>query len=194
MGKRVFIIHGWDGSPQEGWFPWLKEELKKKGFFVRVPTMPHPARPTIKSWVNYLDKLVGKVDEDTYFVGHSIGCQTILRYLQNINKRVGGVIFLAGWFSLTKEAMPSKEEKKIAEPWLGKPIKLDRFKKNTKNIVAIFSDNDPYVPSENKNIFRNKLNAKIIVLHKKGHFSGSDGIKKLPLVLNELLKMSKPKF
>ena len=28
--KRVFIIHGWDGYPEEGWFPWLKEELEKE--------------------------------------------------------------------------------------------------------------------------------------------------------------------
>ena len=24
MTKRAFIIHGWDGYPDEGWFPWLK--------------------------------------------------------------------------------------------------------------------------------------------------------------------------
>ena len=26
--RRVFIIHGWGGYPEEGWFPWLKKELK----------------------------------------------------------------------------------------------------------------------------------------------------------------------
>jgi esterase/lipase len=35
--KKVFIIHGWDGYPEEGWFPWLKKELEKKGFSVFVP-------------------------------------------------------------------------------------------------------------------------------------------------------------
>jgi len=30
MQKRVFIIHGWDGYPEEGWFPWLKKKLKEK--------------------------------------------------------------------------------------------------------------------------------------------------------------------
>lgn len=33
--KRIFIIHGWDGSPQNRWFPWLEKELKKKGFTVK---------------------------------------------------------------------------------------------------------------------------------------------------------------
>ena len=25
--KRVFIVHGWGGHPDEGWFPWLSSEL-----------------------------------------------------------------------------------------------------------------------------------------------------------------------
>ncbi len=45
--KRVFIVHGWDGYPTEGWFPWLKAELEKRGFTVAVPAMPHPERPTV---------------------------------------------------------------------------------------------------------------------------------------------------
>ena len=29
--KKVFIIHGWEGYPEEGWFPWLKKELESRG-------------------------------------------------------------------------------------------------------------------------------------------------------------------
>ena len=28
--KRVFIIHGWEGHPENAWFPWLKKELEQK--------------------------------------------------------------------------------------------------------------------------------------------------------------------
>jgi len=34
MAKRAFLIHGWAGSPDEGWRPWLKTELEKRGFRV----------------------------------------------------------------------------------------------------------------------------------------------------------------
>jgi len=27
---KIIIVHGWDGSPKHGWFPWLKNELEKK--------------------------------------------------------------------------------------------------------------------------------------------------------------------
>jgi hypothetical protein len=37
--------------------------------------------------------------------------------------------------------------------------------------------------------FKEKLGAKIIVEHKRGHFSGGDNVTEIPVVLNELLKM-----
>ncbi|MDP3875283.1 MAG: alpha/beta hydrolase, partial [bacterium] len=66
--KRVFIVHGWDGHPEEGWFPWLKEELEKKGFEVSVPVMPNPAEPKIETWIPFLSQLVGTPDVNTFFV------------------------------------------------------------------------------------------------------------------------------
>jgi len=32
MVKRIFIIHGWGGSPDEPLLRWLKSELEKNGF------------------------------------------------------------------------------------------------------------------------------------------------------------------
>lgn len=37
MVKRVVIAHGWDGHPNEIWFPWLKAELEKREFEVIIP-------------------------------------------------------------------------------------------------------------------------------------------------------------
>jgi len=43
MAKRVFIIHGWDGYLEEGWFPWLKRELEAAGFAAFVPGSQYTA-------------------------------------------------------------------------------------------------------------------------------------------------------
>ncbi|MDI6737414.1 MAG: alpha/beta hydrolase [Nanoarchaeota archaeon] len=187
MPKRVFIIHGWSGNPPEGWFPWLKKELEKKGFHVEVPAMPDTDYPKIEAWVSFLKKAIKNPDTETYLVGHSIGCQAILRYLQGANIKIGGAVFVAGW--LTLRGLETDEEWETAKPWLETQIDFGKAKKCLLKCVAIFSDNDPFVPLDNSNIFREKLGAKIIIEKQKGHFSGSDKIVKLPSVLKELLEM-----
>lgn len=189
--KRVFIVHGWEGNPQEGWFPWLKRELEKRGVQVTVPPMPNAAEPRIETWISHLSKVVGEPDEETYFIGHSIGVQTILRYLETIDKKIGGVVAVAGFYTLNPDSISDEEDKAIAKPWLERPINNDRVKGNTNNITAIFSDNDPDVGIENESMFKERLGAKTIVLHAKGHFSGSENVPELPTVLNELLEMMK---
>src|SRR5437016_1364128 len=98
--KKAIIVHGWDGYPEEGWFPWLKKELQTKGFKVSVPQMPESQKPRINNWVPALAKAVEKAEENTYFVGHSMGVQAITRYLLTLPKgaKVGGAVFVAGFF------------------------------------------------------------------------------------------------
>ena len=91
--KRVILIHGWGGFPDNHWFPWLKQELASRGFQVIVPEMPNNEEPEIEAWVAKLSEAIGEPDDDTYLIGHSIGCQTIMRFLEKIDKRIGGASF-----------------------------------------------------------------------------------------------------
>jgi predicted alpha/beta hydrolase family esterase len=199
MKKRVFIIHGWEGYPEEGWFPWLKKEPEKRGFEVFVPAMPNTDEPKIEEWVPFLVNLVGEPDENTYFVGGSIGCQAIMRYMETLpdNEKIGGVVFVSGWFDLKEfvykeEPEYEEEARDIARPWIETPINFKKIKKITNNFVAIFSDDDPYVEINNKDIFKKELGAEIIIEHNKGHFRGNeDGVFELPIVLGKILEISK---
>jgi len=107
--------------------------------------------------------VVGRPDKDSYFVGHSIGCQTIMRYLETIDSTVGGIVLVAGFFTL--KGLETDEEKEIARPWLEKPVNFGKIKKAAKKFVAIFSDNDKWVPLENERTFKEKLGAKTIALN-----------------------------
>lgn len=188
MRKRVFIVHGWGGSPNEGWLPWIKKELETRGFEVFVPWMPNHDNPIIKERVDFLAELVNKPDKNTYFIGHSIGGQTILRYLEKINEKIGGVVIVAGWFTLTNL---NEEDTIVAKPWIETPIDFKKVKANTSKIVTILSDNDPYVPVEKTvNIFREKLNAEVIIEKQKGHFGGEDKITELQILLEKFLELS----
>ncbi|HII15147.1 MAG TPA: hypothetical protein HA362_02440 [Nanoarchaeota archaeon] len=189
MPKTVFIIHGWSVHPEDGWFPWLKTGVEQRKFRVVMPSMPDTDNPKIDAWVSFLKKTVKAPNTDTYFVGHSIGCQTILRYLQETNVAIGGAVFVAGW--LTLKGLETGEEQGIAKPWLETPIDFRKARKCLEKCTAIFSDNDPFVPLENINLFREKLGAKIIIEKQKGHFTESDNVKELPSVLDALLAMMK---
>lgn len=193
MSKRVYIIHGWEGFPEEGWFPWLKGELEKRGFEVSVPQMPDAGNPRIENWVPAISKLVGKADQDTYFVGHSMGVQAIARYLESLPEGliIGGVVFVAGFFKRLTGLEDDEETQSLRRHWLEAPLDLNKVKKHLKSSAAVFSDNDPFVPLDNQEDFRDKLGSKIIVEHQMGHFSGpSDNIIELPIVLEELLKIA----
>ena len=185
MAKRVFMIHGWGGGPEPDFFIWLRKELKNKGFLVEAPEMPNTETPVIEEWVKTLEKAVGKTDKDTYFIGHSIGCQTIIRYLQNTKAKAGGALLVAAWVNL---ANLEENEIKIAETWVKNPINFKEVKKNIGKTTVLISDNDPYnCLDENVKAFKEKLNANVIVKHSMEHFNNS----KYDFILEEFLKLTK---
>lgn len=166
--------------------PWAKEELTKRGFEVRIPEMPETDNPKIAAWVNYLAKEIGEPDENTILIGHSIGCQTVLRYLQTIpdDKKLEKVILIAGWVSLTPIATREPEDQKIVKPWYETPVDYEKIRKSAGKFIAVFSDDDPMVPyEENAKTYREKLGAEIILKHGMGHFSQDEGFKEIPFLL-----------
>lgn len=170
--KRVIIVHGWTGSSQKDWMPWVKIELEKMGYEVLVPDLPDTDNPKIEKWVPYLTQVMGEVRDSDVLIGHSMGCQTILRFLEALpkGKKLDKVILVAGFGSYLKGL--TKEEWQIAQPWIDTPLDLDKVKAHAKSFIAIFSDNDPFVPlKENKKLFEEKLGAKVFVEHNKGHFN-----------------------
>ncbi|OGZ48582.1 MAG: hypothetical protein A3C84_04285 [Candidatus Ryanbacteria bacterium RIFCSPHIGHO2_02_FULL_48_12] len=188
--KRLFLVHGWDGAPEDAWFPWLKRELEGGGFHVEAPAMPNPEWPKIEAWVSHLARVVGEVDEHTFFVGHSIGCQAIMRYIESLpkDKKVGGVVFVAGFFTLMN--LENDEAKEIARPWLETPIDFEKVRRHTQKFFALFSDDDGDVPVGNKELFAERLGADTLMEHAKGHFSKGDGVTEIPVVLEQILKFA----
>ena len=193
MKKRVYIVHGWGCYPEEGWFPWLKKELESRGFIVVIPQLPKTEEPRINNWVSALKNIIGEPDEQTYFVGHSMGCQNIARYVESLPEtiKVGGAVFVAGFFKELSGIEDDELEHSVVNEWMNTPLDLQKVKSHLKKSVAIFSDNDPFVPFSNQEEFKNILDSKIILEHNKGHFSGSDDITELRSALSSVLEISK---
>lgn len=186
MKKRIFIIHGWAGRPDKDWMPWLRKELKSKGFEVIVPLMPETENPKVEKWVPALMNLIKNPDVDTYLVGHSMGCQAIARYLESLpeNVEIGGVVFVAGFFKRLKGL--NKEEQLVADPWLSSPLDLQKVKPHVRKSIAIFSDDDPFVTLDNVDDFKNILRSKIVIEHGQRHFN----MQKLSTILNSVLEIT----
>ncbi len=183
--KRAIVVHGWEGKPQSNWFPWLREELEKRDFKVFVPLMPNSNHPKADAWLNCLSQVVGMPDEETFFIGHSLGCITILRYIESLKKniKIGGVILVAGFTTdLGYDDLST---------FFKKSINWKKIKSHCKKFVSIHSDDDRWVSLHYGEIFAENLGAEEIVKHGMGHFNEDSGVTKLSIVLDSILKFSK---
>ena len=182
--KRVFLIHGWEGSPEKDWFVWIKRELEERGFSLVAPAMPDSMNPKMDAWVSHLAKTVGAPNEETYFIGHSLGCITILRYFETLkeNQKIGGAVLVAGFSSnLEYEGY----ENELAS-FFQTPVDWEEIKKHCAKFVAIHSTDDPDVPIKHISLFQEKLGAKSIIEQGRSHFLD----KEYPVILDAFLSIT----
>jgi predicted alpha/beta hydrolase family esterase len=194
MRERAFIIHGYLGYPAEAWLPWLKAMLENRGYQVWLPAMPHPDRPAIPEWIDFIGKLVGNPDEKTVMIAHSLGCEAVLHYLETLGenaKSVGKTVLVAGRFPTgmsPEEAERRIEGDKILKPWLIARVDPHWVKMAAGKCTAILSDNDPYLPmDEARASFQGNFPGEIIIEHGKGHFNEDDKVTELPSALNAVV-------
>ena len=186
--KRVYIIHGWGGSPERGFNPWLKKELEQRGFIVEIPVMPDTDNPKINEWIPYMHSVITDPDENTIIVGHSLGGQAILRYLAELPNgvQIKKTVLVAPVVDAIKNL--DLEDKRISQNWINTPINQERARRGVKEIVAFFSDNDPWIPLLSERVLREKYGARTIVEHNMGHYSDDENRNEAPSALAEIVK------
>jgi len=189
--KKVYLVPARGTHPNDLWYPWVKSTLEQAGYVMNVPHMPNPDSPQKAAWLSALEAGLPEVDEDTYFIGHSVGCQAILRFLDGLppGNRCGGVVLVAGWVRFPNWEGRSQEQKAILEDWLNPPLDLRKVADRSRRFIAIFSDNDEFVPQENWAVCEQELHAKVIVKHGAGHFERRD-VLELPDVVAAIAEIS----
>lgn len=187
--KRVIIIHCWEGYPEYCWYPYAKKALEQLGFQVEVPLFPDTEKPQLNKWLSHLQSVIGESDEELFLVGHSVGCITILRYLESLSKgkKIGGVVFVAGYIGdLGYDELKN---------FFITPVNFQKVKSHCDKFIAIHSDNDPYVDIKFADFFKKELGAEVIIKNNMGHFSGSieseQACLKLPEVVESVKKLAK---
>jgi uncharacterized protein len=185
--KHVVIVHGWKGKPDSNWKPWLKKELDTLGDYkVDLPSMPDSHHPVASAWVEKLAEVVGAPGIDTYLVGHSLGCITILRYLETLQKgeHIGGVILVAG-FGQVFDSYHGQHDS-----FFDHELDWKKIRTHCRQFVAIHSDNDSSIKLNQMELFKHELGAKGIVESGLGHFGSVDNVFELPVVRDELISMA----
>ncbi|RDU53701.1 hypothetical protein CQA49_05610 [Helicobacter sp. MIT 00-7814] len=201
---RIFITHGYDAHPQKHWFVWLKsqlenintqntqntplKELLQDSLSVEILKLPNPSAPSLDSWLACLQEAIGACDERTFLVGHSLGCITTLRYineslLSGQSQNVGGVVLVSGFYE-NLEILP--ELNTFINPPNRAPLQWESLQKAINSRVVLCAKDDVIVPSVLSENLANKLNAELIMVEKGGHFMESDGFKELPIMLEIL--------
>jgi uncharacterized protein len=181
---KVFLIHGFEGTPNGGWRPWLMSELQKKDIFCQSLAMPNPAKPLLSEWVNEIEVNVKKYPKDNiYLVGHSLGVPAILHFLQSQNfKNIKGAVLVSG---------PYKNNKIVLKNFFQVDFDFGKINKTCKKFSIIHGDNDRSVPFEHSIYLKNNLNASLVEVKNGGHLNGSAGFFVLPEAMKELVQMFK---
>lgn len=183
--KRAVIVHCWGGGPDYAWYPWVAKQLEAKGFEVSVPEMPDTEEPKLNKWLSHLEAVIGEPDEELVLIGHSLGCVTILRYLEKLSKgkKVGKVMLVAAF----TDPIGFKE----LENFFKTSIKYDKIKpKSANGFVVLQSDNDPFVSEQYGIRLEEELGAVLLIKEGAEHMSGplleDDSCTELPEVVEEV--------
>jgi uncharacterized protein len=184
--SSIFIFHGTEGYPGENWFPWLKQQLEKKGYTVFVPQFPSP--PIIPSkiteWFEVLKNYEQYINKDTILIGHSLGGVFTLRILEKLEHTVKAT-FLIGAPIGVRPILNYDRDSSFS----GFSFDWDAIKKNAGDTVVFHSDNDPYVGLENGKQLAKNLGVKLSFVPNAGHFNAKAGYLKFEKLLEKVNKI-----
>lgn len=177
--KKVMLVHGFEGTPNGSWRPWLMRELEKVGIYTSALSFPKPNNPMLTEWMTVLDFNVNLFPKDkVYLVGHSLGVPAILQYLQKYRpNNIKHVILVSG---------PIKNEKKKIKNFFVTKLNYDVLKKICTYSV-VHGDNDRFVSFKQAEQLAKGLGCKLHKIKNGGHLNEYDGCMKLPVLLNQIL-------
>ena len=185
MLMKVFIIHGYQSSPEQHWFPWLATKIEQMGSQCEIVHLQGSDQPDFATWRQNLEAQVHPLNEQTIIVAHSLGCISVLDYLSEaLNGRLIKAIFMVAGFNEKLTALPELNQF-VQQAKLNDALLRFRIQQR----YSLFSCNDPLVPAPLSIRFGQLLNAQMIEVKKAGHFMQSDGLSEFPQLWEKLEKL-----
>jgi predicted alpha/beta hydrolase family esterase len=131
--------------------------------------------------LDFLEVNITDFDNKSIFIGHSLGCVAILRFLQNKNTDNIESLFLVSGF-VEDSPIPALSE------FVKRKIDYTKFIETIKNRVVISAEDDDIVPYSYSEELANKLNAQFRLLKTGKHFIDRDGCTTFPFLLEQIEK------
>jgi predicted alpha/beta hydrolase family esterase len=181
--KNAIIIHGTEGYPEENWFPWLKQELEKRGYVVFVPQFPSPPKVPAKiaEWFAVFKNYEQYINEDTILIGHSLGGIFTLKILEQLKYPIKAACFVGTPIGIRPILNYDRDSSFSSFSFDWKSII-----KKAKQFIVFQSDTDPYVSLGNGEELAKNLNVKLNFVPNAGHFNSKAGYTKFDLLLERL--------
>lgn len=182
--NKVFIVHGFEGSPNGGWRPWLMSELAKIGIYACALAMPSPESPKCDEWVEEIERHVRMFPQDKIIlVGHSLGVTAILRYLESSDTNsIIGAVLVSGPSEVRDNATLSN--------FFETPFLFDKILSNITQVSIIHGEDDTLVPLNDAQYLSEQLHAKLVIVPGGGHLNGSSGCYSLPECLEAIKEIT----
>lgn len=179
---RIVLIHGYNSSPTENFHPWLARELKDRGFEVIAPKLPLEGEVESVACIESLVKAVGRLDEQTIILGHSLGGVLALRYLEAAEAAtIPRACILVGSPWQTKS-------EKIRGLFLSE-FDYDVVTWKAREFVIVHDKEDKLVPFDHAEKYARMLQAELIATSGNDHFME----KEYPILLETVVKKSQPR-
>ncbi len=178
---RVVLIHGYNSSPEENFHPWLARELKARGFEVIAPKLPLVEEPNVTECIQALALAVGRLDENTIIVGHSLGGVLALRYLEAAEAAsIPRATILVGAPYQTKS-------EKIRGVFLSE-FDYDVVAWKAREFLIVHDKEDKLVPFDHAEKYARMLQGELVPTTGDDHFME----KEYPVLLEIILKAAQP--
>jgi uncharacterized protein len=181
--NRVVLLHGNGNSHgTDNWFPYIKANLEQLGIVCITPDLPDNILARKEYWFPYFtDEL--KLGPNDIVIGHSSGALAIMKYTED--HKLGGSVLIGTYYT----DLGYEDEK--TSGYFDTPWNWVAIKSNQEWTAIFASPDDPYIPIEEPEYIRDKLNSEYFELKNEGHFGGETHPK---LEFPELLSFLKTKL
>ncbi|MFA6522898.1 MAG: alpha/beta fold hydrolase [Candidatus Peribacteraceae bacterium] len=181
--STVFIFHGVGGHSGENWFPWIKEQLDEEGHHAIAPDFPHTDHPKLEEWLELFKRYESDLNEETIFIGHSLGGAFALRLLERMEHPIKAMFLVASvWGTMGNKYDP------VMTTFTEAPYNWIIIRNNCPHVEVLHADNDPYIRLSLAEELAKNLGTKVTLIRDGKHLNEAAGFTEFPQLLTRILK------